>query len=172
MPNWLFIVFSILMLPFAIVVAFSGAPYLPTRKKQILDAIKLANLKPGDYVVDLGSGDGAVQKVLAEKEIHSLGYEVNPYLFLISKIRLHKYRKIAKVKLANFWGQDLPKQTSVVFVFLLDKYMERLDVKLKNQSHKLQKPLNLISFAFKIPGKDPTKIKGGMFLYGYKQEHK
>ena len=75
---------------------------------------------------------------------------------------------ITKVKLANFWGQDLPKQTSVVFVFLLDKYMERLDVKLKDQSHKLQKPLNLISFAFKIPGKDPTKIKGGMFLYGYK----
>jgi hypothetical protein len=45
MPNWLFIVFSILMLPFAMVVAFSGAPYLPTRKKQILDAIKLASLK-------------------------------------------------------------------------------------------------------------------------------
>ena len=106
------------------VVVFSGAPYLPTRKKQILDAIKLANLKKGDFVVDLGSGDGAVQKVLAERGIHSLGYEINPYLFLISKIRLHKYRKIAKVKLSNFWDQSLPTETSTVFVFLLDKYME------------------------------------------------
>lgn len=168
-PNWLFIVFSILMLPFAMVVVFSGAPYLPTRKKQILDAIKLANLKPDDYVVDLGSGDGAVQKILAEKGIHSLGYEINPYLYLISKIRLYKYRKLAKVRLANFWEQNLPGQTSVVFVFLLDKYMERLDTKLKDQSHKLNKTLSLISFAFKIPGKDPVKIKGGMFLYGYKE---
>lgn len=151
------------------VVVFSGAPYLPTRKKQILDAIKLANLKPDDYVVDLGSGDGAVQKILAEKGIHSLGYEINPYLYLISKIRLYKYRKLAKVRLANFWEQNLPGQTSVVFVFLLDKYMERLDTKLKDQSHKLNKTLSLISFAFKIPGKDPVKIKGGMFLYGYKE---
>lgn len=167
MPNWLFIIFSIILLPFAMVVVFSGAPYLPTRKKQILDAIKLANLKKGDFVVDLGSGDGAVQKVLAERGIHSLGYEINPYLFLISKIRLHKYRKIAKVKLSNFWDQSLPTETSTVFVFLLDKYMERLDVKLKDQSHKLNKHLSLISFAFKVPGKDPTRIKGGMYLYEY-----
>jgi hypothetical protein len=167
LPNWPFIIFSIILLPFAMVVIFSGAPYLPTRKKQILDAIKLANLKSGDYVVDLGSGDGAVQKVLAERGVHSLGYEINPYLFLISKLRLYKHRKIAKVKLSNFWEQNLPPETSTVFVFLLDKYMERLDVKLKDQSHKLNKPLNLISFAFKIPGKDPLKIKGGMLFYEY-----
>lgn len=169
MSNWLFIIFSIILLPFAMVVVFSGAPYLPTRKKQILDAIKLANLKPGDYVVDFGSGDGAVQKVLAEQGIHSLGYEINPYLFLISKLRLYKHRKIAEVKLSNFWEENLPVETSTVFVFLLDKYMERLDVKLKDQSHKLNKNLSLISFAFKVPGKDPLKIKGGMFLYGYRK---
>lgn len=167
MPNWLFIIFSIILLPFAMVVIFSGAPYLPTRKKQILDAIKLGHLKQGDYIVDLGSGDGAVQKVLAEHGIHSLGYEINPYLFLISKLRLHKHREIAKVKLSNFWDESLPDKTSVVFVFLLDKYMERLDAKLKDQSHKLNKPLNLISFAFKVPNKDPIKIKGGMYLYEY-----
>ena len=41
--------------------------------------------------------------------------------------------------------------------------------KILTQIIQSQKPLNLISFAFKIPGKDPIKIKGGMFLYGYKK---
>ena len=150
------------------VVIFSGAPYLPTRRKQIIEAIELAHLTTADFVVDLGSGDGAVQKVLAEKGIKSLGYEINPYLFLISKIRLYKYRNLAQVRLANFWSKNLPQQTTVVFTFLLDRYMARLDVKLNDQAHKLQKPLSLISFAFKIPTRDPLKIKGGLFLYKYK----
>lgn len=165
--NLLLLAFCILLIPFAMVIVFSGAPYLPTRRKQILDAIDMAKLKPGDFVVDLGSGDGEVQKVLAEKGIKSLGYEINPYLFLISKIRLFRHRDLAEVRLANFWDQSLPDETTTVFTFLLDKYMSRLDVKLSDQAHKLQKPLNLISFAFKIPDRDPIKIKGGMFLYKY-----
>lgn len=152
------------------VVVFSGAPYLPTRRKQILEAIDLAKLKSGDFVIDLGSGDGAVQKVLAERGIQSLGYEINPFLFIISKIRLRRHSKLAEVKLANFWDQNLPEQTTAVFTFLLDRYMERLDIKLKDQARRLQRPLSLISFAFKIPNKDPAKIKGGMFLYKYGKE--
>lgn len=165
--NFVILIFSIILVPFAMVVIFSGAPYLPTRRKQILEAIELAKLKPGDFVVDLGSGDGAVQKVLAERGIESLGCEINPFLFIISKIRLRKYSKLAEVKLANFWDQNLPDRTTAVFTFLLDRYMDRLDTKLNDQAHKLQKPLSLISFAFKIPNKDPIKIKGGMFLYKY-----
>lgn len=164
--NLLILIATVILMPFAAVV-FSGAPYLPTRRKQIIEAIELADITEEDFVVDLGSGDGAIQKVLAEKGVKSLGYEINPFLFLISKIRLRRYSSLAEVRLANFWDQNLPKRTTIVFTFLLDRHMERLDSKLKDQSRKLQKPLSLISFAFKIPGKDPIKIKGGMFLYGY-----
>lgn len=165
--NLAILIFSIILIPFAMVVIFSGAPYLPTRRKQILEAIELAKLNSSDFVVDLGSGDGAVQKVLAEKGISSLGYEINPFLFLVSKFRLRKYSNLAEVQLVNFWDQNLPEKTTIVFTFLLDRYMERLDAKLNDQAHRLQKPLSLISFAFKIPRKNPVKIKGGMFLYKY-----
>lgn len=38
--------------------AFFGAPYLPARRPDVEAALDLAELRPGEKLIDLGSGEG------------------------------------------------------------------------------------------------------------------
>jgi len=51
-----------------------------------------------------------------------------------------------------------------VFTFLLGRFMPKLDARMQV----VQKPL--VSFAFQIPGRQPTTEKSGVFLYRYGQK--
>ena len=44
-----------------------GAPFLPTLKPERLRAMDLLDLKPGQVFVDLGSGDGVMLVLAAER---------------------------------------------------------------------------------------------------------
>lgn len=147
---------------FAVVVAF-GAPYLPTLSKQVEAALQLVDLKPGQTLIELGSGDGRVMAAAAERGLTVVGYELNPLLVLYSRFRLRKYRGQATVHWGNFWMKKWPHADGI-FVFLLDNYMEKLDTKVTQQySH----PVKLVSFAFRIPGKEIVKESQGIALYRY-----
>ncbi len=159
----IWLVAFVIVLPFSLVLFF-GAPYLPTRRRQSLQALKLLGLKKGELLVDLGCGDGAVLVEAAKQGIRGVGYELNPYVYIIAKIRTWRYRKLVSVKMKNFWKEQLPGDTSGVFVFLLDKYMLRLDNKLSTE---LTKPANLVSYSFEIPGRKKQKTAGAMHLYQY-----
>ena len=139
----------------------NGAPYLPTPRKQIEAALVLAKVKKGDRLVDLGSGDGTVLVQAAKRGIDATGYEINPVLWLISTLRLLPYRKLARVKLASFWGKPL-SEFDVVFVFLIGHHMQRLENKLSTEL----KGARVVSHAFQIPGRK-SRQKDGLFLYTY-----
>ena len=49
----------LIILAYAFVLPF-GAPYLPTMKNQRENALDLLGLRPGQTLVDLGSGDGSI----------------------------------------------------------------------------------------------------------------
>ena len=68
-------------------VAFRGAPYVPTHRRKIMAALDLMNLKSNDMVVDLGSGDGNFLIAAARRGWRAVGYEINPVLCLISWLR-------------------------------------------------------------------------------------
>lgn len=145
-------------------VVFFGAPYLPTFSKQTKIALELLDLKPGQTLLELGCGDGRVLVAAAEQELKVVGYELNPFLALFSWVRTRKYGKQVKVVWGNYWKHSWPP-TDGVFVFLLDKYMDKLDKKIiQNYSGKSVK---LVSFAFQIPSKKALKNKDGLFLYQY-----
>lgn len=150
------------VLPFGFVLLY-GAPYLPTRKKQAGLALDLLNLKEGEVFVDLGSGDGAVVIEAAKRGLICYGYELNPLVWLVSKVRTYKYRDSVHIYCRNFWKQQLPEDTKGVFVFLLDKYMARLDQKLSKELTGAR----VASYTFKIPGKPPQTTKEAMFIYKY-----
>ncbi len=154
---WIIFVVAILLA----ISIINGAPYVPTPRKQVETALAFAQLKKGDKLVDLGSGDGAVLVQAARKGIDATGYEINPVLWLISTLRLLPYRKIARVKLASFWSQPL-NEYDVVFVFLIGHHMHRLDKKLSTEL----KGARVVSHAFQIPGRK-SKQKDGLFLYTY-----
>jgi 16S rRNA A1518/A1519 N6-dimethyltransferase RsmA/KsgA/DIM1 with predicted DNA glycosylase/AP lyase activity len=147
---------------FGFVILF-GAPYLPTLKKQIDTAFELLDLKKGQTLIELGSGDGRILYEAGKKGIKAVGYELNPILVLYSKIKTWKYRDNVKVVWGNYWTKDWPKADGI-FVFLLDRYMLKLNNKI---IQKYDQPIKLVSFAFKIPGKKIIDSRQGLFLYKY-----
>ncbi len=159
MTTIVFIVVGIVLACFAGVL-LKGAPYLPTLRAQGNTALDLLDLQPGQTLLELGSGDGTVLKLAAERGIRSVGIELNPILVVISKIRLRKYDNLVEVRWGNFWAKPWP-QADGVFVFLLDKYMSRLDARMNAYGGRLA------SIAFAVPGKKPAHNKNGVLLYDY-----
>ncbi len=147
---------------FIFVIAF-GAPFLPTLKPQVKKAIDLINLKPGQTLLELGSGDGRILNEAAKRKIYCIGYELNPLLVIYSLWLTRKNRKYIKIRMRNYWNIKLPKCDGV-FVFLLTPYMEKLNQKIENEK---QGKVKLVSFAFEIPDKKPSKVEDGLYLYKY-----
>lgn len=151
-----------LILIFGFVVAF-GAPYLPTLKGRMDDIFTLLDLKPGQRLLELGSGDGRVLLAAAKKGIYATGYELNPLLVIWSKLVTWRYRHLVRVHWGNFWQAAWP-QTEGVYVFLLDRYMKKLDNKIIQES---AGKVKLVSYGFKVPHKKIAKKRNGLFLYNY-----
>lgn len=148
---------------FSFVIIF-GAPFLPTLKARTDDAFGLLGLKPGQTLLELGSGDGRILKEAARRGIKSIGYELNPLLVFYSRVSTLRYRKLVKIKLGNYWHHKLPDADGI-YVFLLNPYMTKLDKKIIQE---FSSGVRLVSFAFEIPGKKPVKEKGGLRLYLYR----
>lgn len=141
-----------------------GAPYVPTLNPQVHAALELANLKPWQTLLELGCGDGKVLVAAAQVGVKSVGYELNPVLALIAWLRTRRFKGNVKVVWGNFWQKEWP-EADAIFVFLLDRYMDRLDKKITRYSHK---PVALVSFAFQLPNGEATAEKSGVYLYEYK----
>jgi SAM-dependent methyltransferase len=154
----------LLFYSFSVGVLF-GAPYLPTLASQRRAALELLDLKPGQTLYDLGCGDGRMLKAAARSGLNAVGYELSPALVIIARAINWRYRKQVKVLMGNYWPADI-SQADGIFVFLLDKYMPRLDKKL----NALGKPVRLASYTFQIPGRKPTAKKDGVFLYLYGEQ--
>ncbi|MDP4038537.1 MAG: hypothetical protein Q8P54_01035 [bacterium] len=151
-----------LLLCFSLVV-FIGAPYLPSFNKDFDELIKISGLSSGQKLVDLGSGDGRLLIAAVKRGIYAVGYEINPILWALSTVRLLPYRKLAKVKLRNFWQVNL-SDADGIFVFLIDHFMPRLERKLNKE---LKSNSIVISYIFKLPNKRPFKVTKNSFIYKF-----
>lgn len=140
-----------------------GAPYLPTLTPQVATALKLADLRPGQTLLELGCGDGKVLIAAARQDIQVVGYELNPILVIIAWLRTRRYRSHVHIIWGNFWQKPWPP-AEAIFVFLLPKYMAKLDNKCMQYKYK---PVKLVSFAFAIPDKKPVRQKANLFVYDY-----
>lgn len=160
---WLTLAIILLVFCFGIVLLV-GAPYLPTLTPQVAAALELANVKQGQTLLELGCGDGRVVVAAAQKGYKVVGYELNPILAAIAWIRTTRYRNNVQIIWGDYWQKPWP-EAQAIFVFLLPKYMDKLNKKIESYSHR---PINLVSFAFEIPKLKPTRQKSGVFLYKYR----
>jgi SAM-dependent methyltransferase len=140
-----------------------GAPYLPILKRDSVALLKLAKLGAGDTIIDLGSGDGRLLRDAAKQGVRGIGYEINPFMVLVSRIVCWRYRKLVTIHLADFWQVKLPP-ADVIYVFLIPRFMEKLDRHLAAQ---IKKPTRLISYAFEIPTRKPSHRTFNTFVYDY-----
>jgi 16S rRNA A1518/A1519 N6-dimethyltransferase RsmA/KsgA/DIM1 with predicted DNA glycosylase/AP lyase activity len=151
----LYLVFLAINLGFALFIFFLcvafafGAPFVPSSKKASTKIIELARIKPGDTVYDLGSGNGKLLLLAAQKGATAIGYEINPYLVLFTKVRafFSPYRTLVHVRWKNFWSADLT-DAHAVFVYLIPWKMDSLERMLRK---KLKPGTLIISNSFLFP---------------------
>jgi SAM-dependent methyltransferase len=149
------------LLAFGLVV-FRGAPYVPTLTPQAKAALELLDLKPGQTLLELGSGDGKVLLLAAQSGLNVVGIELNPVLVIVSRLRTWRYRKQVRVIWGDFWTTRWP-ECDGVFAFILQRFMGKVDERMQE----VHRPL--ASFAFHIPGRKADATKAGVYLYQYEK---
>jgi SAM-dependent methyltransferase len=160
---WFVLVVLAAVVSFGFVVFF-GPPYLPTIHKNIETALDLLELKPGQTLLDLGSGDGRVLIAAAQRGLNVVGVELSPVLVVVSWLRTRRYRKQVRIIWGSYFAVRWPR-ADAIFTFMIPRQMPKLDERIEEWH---DRPLNLASFAFAIPGKKPAATKNGVFLYHYK----
>ncbi len=156
------IIVALLFVSFGLIVLV-GAPYVPTRQKDISVIFKQLRLKPHATVVDLGSGDGRVLIGAAKNGYKAIGYELNPFLWLISYLRTRRYGKLVQVKAKNLWQADIAK-ADVVFIFTAAPFVKRLQQKFSSE---LKSGALVVSYGFELDGHKPTKKIGPALVYRF-----
>ena len=145
--------------------AFFGAPYVPSLKSEIVKAFtKLYKISDKDLLIDLGAGDGIVQKVAGNYGAKSVGVELNPIFAFIAKFRLRK-DKNAKIVIKNFFKYQFPKETTVVYIFGDSRDLTKIFKKIENEAKRLKKPLKVISYGFSTKEYKLLKKVDAYFLY-------
>lgn len=103
-------------------------PYVPTPQLVVEEMIKLANVSAGDFVIDLGSGDGRTVITAAKKNrAAGFGVDIDPRLVALS----NKNAKAAAVAdRVQFFERDMFKtditKASVLMLYVLPDFMAKL----------------------------------------------
>lgn len=137
----------------------SLAPWVPTRKKDFERINTFIGLKEGERLYELGCGDGRVSHYLAKRNPQAkiVGIEISPLLFALAKIRLllSPLPNLRFIR-ANLFAIDL-SDGDVFYTFGMHGALTKLHERL---AHQAGKPARLISYAFHLPGHEPTHTNG------------
>src|ERR1035437_8442302 len=114
------------------------APWWRTSHKTARAICKLAKIKKGDLIYDLGCGDGtALITAASEFGADGVGIEIDQARYCAAKIRIQKngLREKIKVVRKNFLQENI-KNADVIFVYLVPKALEKLLPKFKKELKK------------------------------------
>ncbi len=162
----LFIIVFVIVMIFGVVIA-RGAPYVPSQRRYIRRAFTdLYHLSNNDTLIDVGSGDGIVLRLAAERGARAVGYGLNPILVIISRL-LSIGRPKVKTILADFWLTSFPPDTTVVYLFMVAKMRRRMAKKIQAEATRLQRPLHVMTYGFPFLDREPNKTLDAYFLYTF-----
>jgi protein-L-isoaspartate O-methyltransferase len=155
--------FIFLVIAFVVPFFTSGLGYAPTKASILKDMIDLAEVKPGEKAVDIGSGDGRIVIALAKAGAEAHGYELNPVLVWISRWRIWRSGLTGKafIHQKNFWHAQYGEY-SLVMMFAVKYLMKSLETKLKKD---LLPGARVVTNHFGFPTWPPLKTKKGVSLY-------
>jgi len=131
-------------------------PYVPTPPEIVEKMLKMAKVGPDDTVYDLGSGDGRIVIMAAQKfGARAVGVELDPDLFKQSFDRVKELGLADQVTILheNMFQVNVRRAT-VVTLYLLTSVNERLRPQLEKQ---LRPGTRVVSHDFQMPGWEPEK---------------
>ena len=127
------------------------APYYPTPETIVEKMLQMGGLKAGEKMFDLGSGDGRIV-IMAAQRFHAdaTGIEFDDDLWRQSseKIKTLGLQKTARIIHGDILKQDF-SSADVVTVYLLPVSTEKIRPLLEKQ---LKKGARLVAHDFGIPG--------------------
>ena len=136
--------------------AATGGPYVPTPHAIADRMLKLANVGPGDYVIDLGSGDGrlVIAAVATYKARGATGFEIDVDLVrhAIDQAKRAGVADRATFVAADLFGADTG-QASVVTLYLLPEILGRVEAKLRRE---MKPGTRVVSHDYPLPTWQPV----------------
>lgn len=133
------------------------APYYPTPELIVEKMLELGELKAGEKMVDLGSGDGRIVIMAAQRfKANAIGVEIDADLFRQSTERIQKLglQNRARIIHGDIVQQDY-SEADLITVYLLPSSNEKVRPLLEKQ---LKKGARVVCHDFAMPGWTPDKI--------------
>ena len=134
------------------------APYYPTPESIVVKMLELGDLKSGEKMFDLGSGDGRIVIAAAQKfHADAIGVELDRDLCRQS---LERIRKLCLEKTAQIVNGDILKQdyssADLITVYLLPNSNDKVQPLLERQ---LKKGTRVVAHDFEFRGWTPVKVE-------------
>lgn len=153
-----------------IMAMINGAPFVPTPIERVKHMLKLAKIKPGDRVYDIGCGDGRIVYLAAnEHGAKATGFELSPLVYLLARARKFFWKSKADIKFRNFKSENI-SDADIVFCYLLPDCLKSIKDSLLSQ---LKPGAKIVSYAFEVPEwelihkeeKDPSQNFAPIWIY-------
>jgi len=145
---------------------FWGAPALTTSRRVATRMLALAEVKPGQKVVDLGAGDGRIVILAARKfGAQAEGVEIDPGRWLLANIRIWQLRLRGKASVVlGDLRQYRVEKADVVILYLMQGTNQSLKTGLLAQ---LKPGSRVVSHLYSMSGWTPSILDDhhGIFVY-------
>jgi SAM-dependent methyltransferase len=136
----------------------AGAPYVPTPTAIVDRMLTLAKVGPGDYVIDLGSGDGrlVITSVAKYKARGGKGVEIDRSLVRHATEQATKAGVGDRVTFVagDLFAEDIG-QATVVTLYLLPTMMGDVEAKLRKE---LRPGTRVVSHDYPLPSWKPVDV--------------
>lgn len=159
---FLYLIFRMVNL---LIAALLGAPIVYADSRAIIDAFKLAKLKSGQTVIDLGCGN-ANSLIIAAKQFGAkgIGIERSPYAYLNSKLRVWWYGESANIKIIFGDFSKIEKYLSsadIIYLYLWSSVVQKIEPWIFAN---IGKKTRIVSLAFPFCDHQPRSISKTMNL--------
>lgn len=146
-----------------------GAPWVPTKKADVERFLKLAEIQPGQKMVDLGCGDGRLVCAAANAGAEAQGYELSLIPYGLAKVRrlFQPGRRSISIHYRDAWKADL-SDVDVVYFFLMRSVYPKLKEKLESE---LRPGSKVIAYVWPVEGWEPfavDEVEGFPKMYLYR----